>query len=175
MAMLVQLFRDVTASWPPWVTWTVSVAIVLVGLATWRHVIRERQIRNLLRQASLASGHEREAAIQRAVDLAGDVPRRWGALAREARSRKLADVAERATQRLRALGATGELEVLAHLDAVSTPALHPLEVAATVERLIEAGALGAARKRLNTGLARHPHHPDLRALADRLAVEAPKE
>ncbi len=176
MAMIVQLFRDLTGSWPPMVTRLLGAGIALIALATWRHVIRERQIRNLLRQAALASGGEREAAIQAAIDLAGDVPRRWGAIAREARLRKLDDVAERATEKLRALGAKSELEVLARLEAAApTPAAHPLEVAAAVERLIETGALGAARTRLSAGLARHPDHPALRDLAERLAGGAPRE
>lgn len=163
------LFHDLMRLVPPSLFWPLVAVLAVLGLWTWWNVMREKQIAGLLRRAAAERGEARHALLLDAYARAGTVRRRWGALTRAATARGLQEARATGLDRLRALGGGAEARRIEDADRPpAAPVGHPDEAAAAVERLLEAGAVEAARVRLDAARKRYPTDAALTALSARL-------
>jgi hypothetical protein len=145
------------------------VVAVLAALASpWiRANLDTADARALVKRAAREGGAARAELVDRAFTRVRGQPHGLVAIADAATQLGLPDVAKRATEALRA---TGKLAVeQKRLDRVAAPAAPrtQIEAAMAIERLVEAGAVEAARARLRDALAKFPADEDLQALARR--------
>lgn len=150
--------------------------LVVAGLAAipaWVRSVRTRQIKGCLRRAARAHDDtERHAELDAAFARAGDRPRLLVGLIEQAIRNGQPEAWRRG---LDALAATGRAELdLARLRRKVEPpddrVRDPLQAIVRVERHLRAGLVVAAEEALEEALADHPDDPDLRELAERVAV-----
>jgi len=160
---------------PPWAYPIVLAAVAAIAVPAWANSIRVKQVRNRVRFYVRAGPGPGDRYLTQAFQLAAGRPRRLVALADEAIRFKLPPVWGRA---LAELEATGRCKKdLAHLRAKVQPEaprpVHPVEEAARVRTMLEAGAWERARERLGPALEAFPLDEDLLALAEQLAELLP--
>lgn len=172
-----QLIEAVTSLLPPWMVAPVLGVLVLLSVPLWLNSVRNKQISGAVRRLVRApDAVAREALLKRIWSLAAERPSRVLVIVREAIRYDQRQLMNEAMDWLDARGeAVEDLRIIrGKMTPEPKPVGHPLEVAVTVERLVEEGMHEAARSRLNDALARYPKDADLMALSRRLnAVENP--
>jgi len=172
-----QLIEAVTSLLPPWMVAPVLGVLVLLSVPLWLNSVRNKQISGAVRRLVRApDAVARAALLERIWSLAAERPSRVLVIVREAIRYDQRQLMNEAMDWLDARGeAVEDLRIIrGKMTAEPKPVGHPLEVAVTVERLVEEGMHEAARSRLNDALARYPNDADLMALSRRLnAVENP--
>lgn len=160
---------------PPW---ALLPALLLLGLAAvpvWLRMVRARQIGGRIRRMVRAEPADREQLANEVLELAGDRDALLLTAAEQAIRYDQRGLRDRVIAALDARG-TSPAEV-AHLRsktrASPAPIGHPLEIAGSVERLVEQGLHERARERLEAGRKRYPDDPDLLALERRLSEPPP--
>lgn len=126
---------------------------------------RARRLVKSLPELPLA---EREAVQQRALEMVGGEPQGLLVIAEEALRVGMKVYATSVLQKLEATGKLPEDVRRLQRELQGAAPVMPEQAALAVERLLEAGALGEARRRLDEALTRWPEHPDLIALRDQI-------
>ena len=155
---------------PPWAVATLIGVVLLVALPAWINSVRTKQIHGRTRRMVRADPEERSRLLEEILDIAGDRPSRLLAVVHNADKYGLRDVRNRALDLLEATGKAEEDVARLRMKAAPQrkPVGHVIEVALSIERMIEQGMLPAARVRLDEALQRYPEDPELRALQERL-------
>lgn len=169
---------DIVSGLAQVVPFPVLVAILAVAAVLafplWLNSVRTRQIKGRLRRAARAHDADTRAAeVQAAFDITRGKPRLILSLADQAIRNGQPYAWRRALEELEESGKL-ELDVAALRRRVQPPpktVRDPLEAVVRVERYLEAGLGVAAQEALEDGLSRHPNHPDLLALRDRMGSQ----
>ncbi|MCB9662744.1 MAG: hypothetical protein H6732_01430 [Alphaproteobacteria bacterium] len=181
MRGLVDIVRELLGMLPPWAALLVVAAVLTVAAPGLRTAMRSRQIRESVRQMVRADPSRKAILADRALGRAGGSPALLSLVATEAHRRQLPSLHARALDALAAVP-HGRVE-LARLRRTLAPERaaprHPLETVVRVEQLLEAGAVAAARARLDEGLAEHPSDPAIQDVAAKVraaeaALDAPE-
>lgn len=152
----------------PWMGPLFAVCVALLILPAWRKNFRTKQARKRLQDAGLASGEQRRALEDEALELVAGNPFGLIVVAEEAHKRGRFGLARRA---LRALAQTGkkrdELRRLRRLLDDEKPVTAQGEALA-IEKMLDAGMEERARERFESALARYPESEALAELRARL-------
>lgn len=167
MAGLSQIARTLSELVPLRTLLLVLLVLAIVALPLWVETVRERQLRGTVRRMVRADPEQRAALVERAISLAGRVPRRLSVLAGEAIRYDQRDVRDRAIVALEAAG--GDSRALrAKIERPKSRFRDPVEAAVRVDALLAEGLVEAAREQLAEARSTFPDDPDLVALESRL-------
>lgn len=168
MAGLSQLVRTLSEVVPVRALLLVLLVLAVVALPAWLETIRERQLRGTVRRMVRADPEQRVALVERAMHLAGRVPRRLSVLAGEAIRYDQRDVRDHALAALEAAGGDSR-PLRAKIDRPKPRFRDPVEAVVRVEGLLTEGLVEAAREQLGEARASFPDDGELKALESRLA------
>ena len=159
---------------PPWAVATLGVIVVLIAAPMWLKNLKTKRIRGLARRMVRADQNSRQQLFDEVLDLAGDDADRLASTAQICIKYGVYDLRDEAIRRLEATGKLRE-ELIKLQETLKDPpkkALHPLEVAVNIERLIAEEMYDTARQQLEEALIRFPGDEELLALCRRLADRA---
>jgi len=170
-----QIIRTLEQLLPPEIYIPLFVVLGVAMVPSWFHWVRTKQIKGQLRRLLRSTEPGERATFKaRAFEFAAGRPRRIAFLADEALRLGLKPIHDEAMVALREAG--GHVADIQRLEAqtkvVAPRALHPLEEAIVIERMVTEGLVEAARERLAEVRRRFPDDPDLAAIERRLD-EAP--
>ncbi len=168
------MFTALSMLLPPWAVAAVGVAVLLIVAPMWFSNLKVKRIRALARRMVRAPADVRQQLFEEILEIAAENPNRLEAAAQIAIKYGVYDLRDEAIRRLEA---TGELRVELQklIETFKEPpkkALHPLEVAVNIERLIAEGMYDTARTQLEEALSRFPNDKELLALCQRLSERA---
>ena len=173
MRMILDMLTTVRGMLPDW-AFTVLVGVLLaVLIPAWLFWLRSKQIKGVLRRWGRADDvEERTALADEAFRLTGGRGRLLVALMDEAHRLDYRPIWTRALEELERTGQCPQdvARIRAKITVERPPALHPVEEAVHVERMLGEGLLEPAWERLAPALERFPDDPDLIDLRDRIAA-----
>jgi uncharacterized protein HemY len=171
-----QIIREI-GELVPWPVLVLLVAaLIAVGAPGYLHAVRLRQIRERVRRRVRADAADRDRLADEAIRLAGDNVDALVLLCREASRRGQPDLLQRAMVGLEATRDRKAIDKL--FSEIKRPApteRSPTEVAVFITGLLDEGLTDVAAKNLEQALARHPGHPALLTLAERLPPPPPAD
>lgn len=155
-------------SLPPW---AVPVALLMLGLILWpliRGNLRTDEARKLVRRAARERGPERERLGREALRNVEGRPTGLLVVAEAAHAAGMDELAKDALRRLRATGKMPEHVLRLERAVFGHQPGTPEEALLTIERLLESGAVAAARERWRAARQRWPGHVELNAIGERI-------
>jgi len=167
------MFTALSMLLPPWAVAVLGVGLLLIVAPMWLKNLKTKRIRALARRMVRAPDDTRKELFDEVLGLAGDNADRLEATAQIAIKYGVYDLRNEAIRRL---DATGKLKPeLAKLretfEAPTKRALHPVEVAVNIERLMSEEMYDTARTQLEEALSRFPDDPELLRLCKKLAEQ----
>ena len=167
------MFSALAALLPPWAVAAVGIGIVLVVLPMWVKNLKVKRIRALARRMVRADPASREQLFAEILTLAEDNPDRLQATAHIAIKYGVYDLRNEAMRGLERTGALKEelRKLRATFQNEPKTALHPLEVAVNVERLLSEGLYESAQTQLDEALLRFPEDEELLSLRQQLTTQ----
>ncbi len=173
MAMIGELLRGLVELVGPWPLLVVVVVAGVFALPGWLEGLRVKRVKALLRRVTRAEPAERERLIAEAWALAEGRPEVLLALALAADRMNLPHLRDRAVRVLRSY--RGHADAVRRFEPPERRGRrfgHPVEACVSIERLLDVGAVEAARERFREAEARFEGEACIEALRQRLAEEA---
>ena len=177
MGAIGEIIGTVSQFVPTWLLAIIGLALVIALGPGWVTGLRIKRVKALLRKTVRAGGSERLNLQQQALDLALGRGEVLLALVREADKLNQPRLRDRALKKLARLGT--HADEVRKLSKPTDPGRdrqigHPVEAAVLVERLLENGAIEAAREKLREARRRFPDDADLASLDQRIhGIEDP--
>jgi len=171
MGAIGEIIGTISQFVPTWLLAIVGLALVFALGPGWVTGLRIKRVKALLRRTVRAEGSERINLQNQALELSLGRGEVLLALVREADKLNQPRLRDRALKKLARLGTHSD-----EVRKLSKPADpgrdrqigHPVEAMVLVERLLENGAIEAAREKLHEARRRFPDDPDLGRLAQQI-------